>query len=196
MRNLAQFAVSMVLLASQVHIPTLSGGTASADSQDNAVVSPYEVSLNTNTPTGVVITTAQPDYDTQVLAPIHASQAAAAAKAKAQQSKAQWVYAWVSTPLPAGTHEDWMREAGIPASDFGFVNYIVSRESGWGVTKYGFSSGSYGLGQATPASKMARFGDDYMTNPITQLKWANAYALGRYGSWAGAYAYWVANHHW
>jgi hypothetical protein len=194
MRNLTQFAVSMVLLASQVHIPALGSVTASAASQDNVVGPQYEVSLNTKSASAVTITANRPDYDTQVLAPIRAAQAAAAKQAAAPVHR---VYVWTKAVLPAGSHEDWMREAGIAESDFGYVNYIVDHESGWGVTKYSYSgSGSYGLGQATPASKMAVFGADYMTNPVTQLKWANAYAVSRYGSWSGAYAYWSTYRHW
>ncbi len=194
MHNLAQFAVSAVLLASQVHIPALGSVTASAASQDNAAGQQYEVSLNTSSATGVQISAVRPDYDAQVLAPIHAAQAAAAKQAAASTHR---VYVWTKAVLPSGSHEDWMHEAGIAASDFGYVNYIIDHESGWGVTKYSYSgSGSYGLGQATPAAKMAVFGQDYMTNPVTQLKWANAYAVGRYGSWSGAYAYWTTYHRW
>jgi seryl-tRNA synthetase len=99
--------------------------------------------------------------------------------------------------LPAGGHTDWMAQAGISASDYGYVDYIVTHESGWNATEYNKSgSGAYGLGQALPASKMAAYGSDYMTNPITQLIWANAYAVGRYGSWAAAYDYWVSHHLW
>ncbi len=43
---------------------------------------------------------------------------------------------------------------------------------------------------------MAAFGTDYLTNPVTQLKWADAYAKGRYGSWAGAYAHWITYRVW
>lgn len=99
--------------------------------------------------------------------------------------------------LPAGSHADWMAAAGIAASDYGYVDFIISHESGWGPTKYNYGgSGAYGLCQALPASKMASAGSDYMTNPITQLKWCNGYAIGRYGSWAGAYSFWVANKWW
>jgi hypothetical protein len=97
----------------------------------------------------------------------------------------------------AGSHADWMAAAGIAESDFGFVDYIVDHESGWGVTKWNYGgSGAYGIGQAMPASKMAKFGADYMTNPVTQLKWANAYAVGSFGSWANAYAHWTTHHSW
>lgn len=108
----------------------------------------------------------------------------------------------------SGDKSGVMSAAGIRSSDYGYVNYIISRESGWCPTKaqgeYGScqayhgvpSYGGYGLGQATPGGKMASAGSDWATNPVTQLKWCNGYALARYGSWAGAYNHWVAYHNW
>lgn len=99
--------------------------------------------------------------------------------------------------LPPGSHTDWMAAAGIAEADYGYVDYIISHESGWGPTKSNYSgSGAYGLCQALPATKMASAGADYMTNPITQLKWCNGYAVGRYGSWAAAYNFWITSHWW
>lgn len=110
-----------------------------------------------------------------------------------------------------------MAAAGISPNDYAAVNYIISRESGWCPTKWqgqiGYcppyyeelhstSSGfGYGLGQATPADKMAPFGADWKTNPVTQLRWADSYAKRRnfspYGSgWQAAYQYWMDNKHW
>ena len=103
-----------------------------------------------------------------------------------------------------------MAEAGISSSDYAYVDYIVSHESGWCPTKvqgqYGGCPGyapasipsglGYGLGQATPGSKMAPFGGDWQTNPVTQLRWATSYADGRYGSWGAAYNHWYNNHNW
>lgn len=91
-----------------------------------------------------------------------------------------------------------MAAAGIAPSDYPYVNYIVSHEGGWdGTTKYNRSgSGAYGLCQALPGSKMASAGADWQTNPVTQLKWCSGYAVGRYGSWAGAYNYWLSHHYW
>lgn len=107
-----------------------------------------------------------------------------------------------------GDKSGLMSAAGIHSSDYGYVNYIVSRESGWCPTKaqgeighcpayHGVPPyGGYGLGQATPGSKMSSAGADWATNPVTQLKWANGYALARFGSWGAAYNYWVAHHNW
>lgn len=100
-----------------------------------------------------------------------------------------------------------MAAAGINPSDYGAVDYIVSRESGWCPTKlqgthvcpaaapgYYPSGSGYGLVQATPATKMASAGSDWEINPVTQLRWATSYA-NRYGGWQGAYLHWI-NYHW
>ncbi len=91
--------------------------------------------------------------------------------------------------LPAGSHTDWMAAAGIAESDFGYANYLVTKESGWRVNATNASSGAYGLPQALPGGKMASAGSDWQTNPITQLRWMNGYVIGRYGSWANAVAH-------
>jgi len=103
-----------------------------------------------------------------------------------------------------------MNAAGIAPGDHAYVNFIMSHESGWCPTKLqgqvGYcppyppdtipSNKGYGLGQATPGTKMSPYGADWKTNPVTQLKWAVSYTKGRYGSWAAAYNYWQNNRHW
>lgn len=89
-----------------------------------------------------------------------------------------------------------MRAAGIAPSDFPYVNYIVSRESGWNAAARNRSSGAFGLCQALPGSKMASAGSDWASNPVTQLRWCSGYAKGRYGSWQNAYNAWVSKHWW
>lgn len=91
---------------------------------------------------------------------------------------------------------DLMNLAGIPQSEHAAVDYIVSKESSWNHLAVNASSGATGLCQSLPASKMASAGADYMTNPVTQLKWCASYANSRYGSWATAFAFWTNNHWW
>jgi hypothetical protein len=197
MRNISLFAVSLVLLTSQVNIPLLGNVAASASSDDTAG-GVYEVKLNTNTASAIeLVGQKQPDFDAEVLVPLRAAQAAAAARHTKTKVAVRRVATKTLTIQVTGSHADWMRAAGIAESDFGYVDAIISRESGWGVTKWNYSgSGAYGLGQALPASKMAPYGADYMTNPVTQLRWANAYAVSRYGSWANAYNHWMVRHTW
>jgi uncharacterized protein YabE (DUF348 family) len=102
-----------------------------------------------------------------------------------------------------------MALVGISPSDYMYVDYIISHESGWCPTKaqgqYGAcppysgsvpTYGGYGLCQSTPPQKMATAGADWATNPVTQLRWCNDYALRRFGSWGAAYNYWLAHHNW
>lgn len=124
------------------------------------------------------------------------------------QAVAQIVARGRAVDVPADK-EAVMSAAGISSGDYGYVNYIVSRESGWCPTKLQgqhtcppYAPGSYpagvgyGLVQATPGGKMASAGSDWETNSVTQLRWATGYAVGRYGSWSGAYDHWASYHNW
>jgi resuscitation-promoting factor RpfB len=88
-----------------------------------------------------------------------------------------------------------MAAAGIAPSDYAYVDFIISKESRWRPGALNASSGAYGLCQSLPASKMASAGDDYLTNPVTQLRWCNSYAA-RYGGWQGSYNAWLAQSWW
>lgn len=91
-----------------------------------------------------------------------------------------------------GSSAEWMSAAGISESDWGYVDYIVSHESGWNPNATNRSSGACGLVQALPCGKVPGNGYD----PVDNLRWGTGYAVGRYGSWAGAYAFWVSNNWW
>jgi uncharacterized protein YabE (DUF348 family) len=92
--------------------------------------------------------------------------------------------------LPPGSHTDWMAAAGISSSDYGYVEFLIVRESGWNPSSMNRSSGACGLVQALPCSKLGPNWDD----PIVALRWGNSY-VGRYGGWEGAYNFWIT-HHW
>ncbi|MEJ3404240.1 lytic transglycosylase domain-containing protein [Rathayibacter sp. YIM 133350] len=66
---------------------------------------------------------------------------------------------------------------------------LWDRESHWNVYASNGSSGAYGIPQALPGSKMASAGDDWETNPATQIAWGLGYISGRYGSPCGAWAH-------
>lgn len=90
-----------------------------------------------------------------------------------------------------GSKTDWLSASNIAQADWGYADYIVSRESGWNPNSTNASSGACGLAQALPCNKVP--GNPY--NPVDSLNWMNSYAVGRYGSWANAYNFWVS-HHW
>jgi hypothetical protein len=66
---------------------------------------------------------------------------------------------------------------------------LWGKESGWNVYAHNKSSGAYGIPQALPGSKMAVVGDDWATNPRTQITWGLAYITGRYGDPCGAWGH-------
>ena len=105
-----------------------------------------------------------------------------------------------ATPAPSvavsGGLADWMAQAGIAASDYNNVYYIINKESTNNYRAVNPSSGAYGLCQALPGNKMASAGSDWQTNPVTQLRWCDSYAKSRYGGWAGAYNFWIGHNWW
>lgn len=95
--------------------------------------------------------------------------------------------------LPAGSHEDWMAAAGISPSDYGYVNYIINRESSWRTTA---SNGKYfGLGQTNLAA-LSGACPNWQSDPVCQLRFFSGYASKHYGSWSGAYSAWKAKGWW
>lgn len=89
-----------------------------------------------------------------------------------------------------------LSQAGIAETDHVYADQIILRESGWNAGASNPSSGAYGLCQALPGSKMSSAGADWQSNAVTQLRWCNGYAVARYGSWAGAYDFWLTHHWW
>lgn len=121
---------------------------------------------------------------------------AAEEKAKAEaEAKAKAAVTSVTAPPKysgGGAPADWMAAAGIAESDWAYVDYIANKESGWNPNATNASSGACGLIQAYPCSKVPGNGYD----PVDNLRWADGYAVGRYGSWAGAYDFWIKNNWW
>lgn len=70
-------------------------------------------------------------------------------------------------------------------------------ESDWRWYAKNPSSGALGIPQALPAGKMAQFGSDYRTNPLTQIKWGLWYIEQSYGSPCNALSFWQSKSpHW
>ncbi|WP_157536164.1 aggregation-promoting factor C-terminal-like domain-containing protein [Kitasatospora mediocidica] len=88
-----------------------------------------------------------------------------------------------------------LAQSMVPAGQWAAFSNIINHESSWNLRATNPSSGSYGLGQALPAGKMASAGSDWRTNPVTQIKWTLGYMNDRYGSPNAAWAFWQ-NHHW
>ncbi|MGH8826720.1 MAG: lytic transglycosylase domain-containing protein [Jiangellaceae bacterium] len=82
-----------------------------------------------------------------------------------------------------------MAEYGWGEDQFSCLDSLWTRESNWKYNAENPSSGAYGIPQSLPASKMAEFGDDYLTNPITQITWGLSYMDDRYGTPCSAWGH-------
>lgn len=89
-----------------------------------------------------------------------------------------------------GSKADWLAQSGIPAAHWGYVDSIVTRESGWNPNAVNKSSGACGLGQQLPCGKWSGAWND----PVAALKAMTGYVNSRYGGWDGAVAFWNTNH--
>jgi hypothetical protein len=129
-------------------------------------------------------------------------QAAATASAEASESSEPPA----SSPVPpAGAVVDIGGAQAIAATqvaargwgtgEFNCLVQLWQRESGWRVSAYNASSGAYGIPQSLPGSKMQSAGDDWQTNPATQITWGIGYIASRYGTPCGAWAH-SEEHNW
>lgn len=114
----------------------------------------------------------------------------AKAEAKKRSVVAQAIAPTAKASNVSGSKADWMRAAGIPESQWGYVDFIVSHESGWNPNAVNRSSGACGLGQQLPCGKWAGAWND----PVAALVAMNGY-VNRYGGWAGAVAFWQEHHY-
>lgn len=80
-----------------------------------------------------------------------------------------------------------MLAAGFGEDQWPCLYNLWMRESGWRTTAGNTSSGAYGIPQSLPASKMASYGADYLTNPVPQISWGLNYIKGRYQTPCGAW---------
>lgn len=81
---------------------------------------------------------------------------------------------------------------GWDETQFACLDALWTRESNWRVNAENKSSGAYGIPQALPGSKMASAGDDWQTNPATQITWGLGYIANRYGTPCDAWAFFQA----
>ncbi|MEU8226375.1 hypothetical protein [Kribbella sp. NPDC048915] len=71
---------------------------------------------------------------------------------------------------------------GWSESQFGCLEKLWNKESRWRVDADNPTSSAYGIPQALPGKRMAAYGKDWRTNPITQIKWGLDYIEATYGS--------------
>lgn len=131
------------------------------------------------------------------------ARAAAVAKArteavqKAARGKARASAVAAAQKDPRSAARAMLGDHGWDESQWRCLNLLWEGESAWRHTAENRSSGAYGIPQSLPASKMAKFGADYRTNPLTQITWGLWYIDQSYGSPCGAWKSWNARSpHW
>jgi hypothetical protein len=82
-----------------------------------------------------------------------------------------------------------MLDFGFGQEQWKYLDALWHRESGWNHLAENPSSGAYGIPQSLPGTKMAVVGDDWRTNPETQIRWGLAYIAARYGTPEAAWAH-------
>ena len=75
------------------------------------------------------------------------------------------------------------------SSQWGCLNSLINRESGWNVHADNPHSDAYGIPQSLPGSKMASAGSDWRDSVQTQLTWMMRYIHDRYGNPCGAWGH-------
>ncbi|WP_241977487.1 lytic transglycosylase domain-containing protein [Cryobacterium cheniae] len=118
--------------------------------------------------------------------------AAAAAPVPAEPKSASSSAPSAAVPDPGSAQAiaaDAVAARGWGDDQFNCLVSLWNKESGWRVNAENSSSGAYGIPQSLPGSKMASAGDDWQTNPATQIQWGLGYISGRYGTPCGAWAH-------
>ncbi|MEV0588894.1 transglycosylase SLT domain-containing protein [Nonomuraea sp. NPDC050310] len=85
--------------------------------------------------------------------------------------------------------KEMLASFGFGAEQWGCLEKLWHKESGWNERAMNRYSGAYGIPQSLPGTKMASAGSDWQTNPATQIKWGLGYIKGRYGSPCGAWGH-------
>jgi flagellar biosynthesis GTPase FlhF len=78
---------------------------------------------------------------------------------------------------------------GWSESQFSCLDKLWTKESRWKVNADNPTSSAYGIPQALPGRRMAAYGSDWRTNPVTQIKWGLDYIEDAHGSPCEAWAH-------
>ena len=84
---------------------------------------------------------------------------------------------------------------GWTKTDYKNLVKLWNRESHWNAKSRNRYSGSCGIPQSYPCSKMRSEGKDYRTNCKTQIRWGLKYIKRRYKNPTRAWNFWK-KHHW
>lgn len=111
-----------------------------------------------------------------------------AAEARAARERSSRSSARSYAGDPRGIAQSMMASRyGWGAGEFSCLDSLWARESGWNIHAAN-ASGAYGIPQALPGSKMASAGEDWQSNPATQVAWGLSYIDATYGTPCSAWS--------
>ncbi|MFG1817128.1 hypothetical protein ACGFIF_25450 [Kribbella sp. NPDC049174] len=90
---------------------------------------------------------------------------------------------------PKEVARNLLPDHGWGDAQFTCLEKLWNKESRWQVDADNPSSSAYGIPQALPGNRMAAYGSDWRTNPVTQIKWGLDYIEDRYNSPCSAWAH-------
>ena len=117
---------------------------------------------------------------------VKAAKARAAARERASRAKER---ARIQALDPRAAARLLLGDYGFSSGQFGCLDSLWQKESGWNYQASNPSSGAYGIPQALPGSKMASVASDWRTNKVTQIKWGLQYIRASYGSPCSAWSH-------
>jgi HPt (histidine-containing phosphotransfer) domain-containing protein len=90
---------------------------------------------------------------------------------------------------PKEVAKNLLPDHGWGEGQFTCLEKLWNKESRWRVDADNPTSSAYGIPQALPGNRMAAYGSDWRTNPVTQIKWGLDYIEDRYGSPCSAWSH-------
>ncbi len=124
---------------------------------------------------------------TEQAAAADAARVAALAAAEEEAQRVAALEAALADPQETG--RAMAAERGWTGEQFQCLDSLWTKESDWTPTADNPTSDAYGIPQSLPGEKMAEAGDDWATNPITQISWGLTYIRDVYGTPCGAWAH-------
>jgi hypothetical protein len=123
-------------------------------------------------------------------------QAAQRQAARRQQAQRQHARGTTAPATPSGSPQQiamaMLAQFGWSSGQFGCLDSLWERESGWNPYAANPYSGAYGIPQALPGAKMASAGADWATDAATQIRWGLGYIKATYGSPCAAWSHEMA----
>jgi hypothetical protein len=99
----------------------------------------------------------------------------------------------LSAADPRDVARAMLAEFGFSSAEFSCLDALYMSESGWNPTADNPTSSAYGIPQALTGGTHDDLPADYMTNPVSQIRWGLQYIKNSYGTPCAAWEFKQAN---